>query len=290
VKGWYRKMNLKSGAIQQFDGFSQFSSLKEFNHHMENWLLEYKHEFSKGERLGLKRLIRFCAKIPGVCNAKIGTLLKAIHEEYPEHGISRSTFKRMVLKAKEFGILTIHETERKNGSQSSNLYVFNRFSPNEPPKPEKLDHPKTVNLSKTINQNINKRQETDPALSCTPAKSQENTHTLDSASIKGLENPIELDDTFTNDRVPKDFVQLARNFFPEARTIEAYWRMTKIAAYRNNREKETGQVLSLSIQSFKQLINKLKSKKVDNPIAYYYGILNKKLNELYFEELFEMGF
>lgn len=257
---------------------------------MENWLLEYKHEFSKGERLGLKRLVRFSAKIPGVCNAKIGTLLKAIHEEYHEHGISRSTFKRMVLKAKEFGILTIHETERKNGSQSSNLYVFNRFSQNEPPKPEKLDHPKTINLFKTINQNINKRQEIDPALSCAPAKSQENTHILDAASIKRLENPIELDDTFTNDRVPKDFVQLARNFFPEARTIEAYWRMTKIAAYRNNREKETGLVLSLSIQSFKQLINKLKSKKVDNPIAYYYGILNKKLNELYFEELFEMGF
>ncbi len=182
-------MNLKSGAIQQFDGFSQFSSLKEFNHHMENWLLEYKHEFSKGERLGLKRLVRFSAKIPGVCNAKIGTLLKAIHEEYHEHGISRSTFKRMVLKAKEFGILTIHETERKNGSQSSNLYVFNRFSQNEPPKPEEMDHPKTINLSKTINQNINKRQETKRAFISAPAKSQESTHTLDAASIKKAGKP-----------------------------------------------------------------------------------------------------
>ena len=50
-----------------------------------------------------------------------------IHEEYHDHGISRATFKRMLGKAKRLGILTIYETERGNGSQESNLYVFNRF-------------------------------------------------------------------------------------------------------------------------------------------------------------------
>ncbi|MGG1397308.1 hypothetical protein ABE288_05680 [Bacillus salipaludis] len=127
-------MNLKSGQIQRFAEYSQFENLKEFNNHMEMWLVEHKQEFTKGELVGLKRLVRFSAKIPGVCNAKIGTMLKAIHEEYHDHGISRSTFKRMIQKTSKLGILTVYETERKNGSQSSNLYIFNRFPQNEPPK------------------------------------------------------------------------------------------------------------------------------------------------------------
>ena len=67
-------------------------------------MLDYKKEFTKGELVGLKRLVRFSAKIPGVCYARIGTVLKAIHEEYHDHGISRSTFKRMIGKAKALGI------------------------------------------------------------------------------------------------------------------------------------------------------------------------------------------
>ncbi|WP_026565782.1 hypothetical protein [Bacillus sp. UNC41MFS5] len=93
---------LKSGNIEGFEQFSQFSSLKEMNTHIEIWLAVHKHDFSKGELVGLKRLVRFSAKIPGVCNAKIGTVLKAIHEEYKLNGISRSTFKRMILKAKAY--------------------------------------------------------------------------------------------------------------------------------------------------------------------------------------------
>ncbi|TDL63963.1 hypothetical protein E2R56_26285 [Rhodococcus qingshengii] len=115
-----------------------------------------KHEFSKGELLGLKRLVRFSAKDPGVCNAKIGTLLKTINEDYSGNGISRSTFKRMIIKAKDLGILTTYETARKNGSQSSNLYSFIRFPQSEPPKAKKLDQPKETNtLLKTNNQENN---------------------------------------------------------------------------------------------------------------------------------------
>lgn len=257
-------MNLKSGQIERFEEFSQFTSLQEFNHHIEMWMSANKHEFSKGELVGLKRLVRFSAKIPGVCNAKIGTVLKAINKDYNDNGISRSTFKRMIQKAIALGIMTVHKMERKNGSQSSNLYVFNRFPTNEPPKEEILNHHnETNNLSKTNNQKINKR----------------------------TEEPSELDFTFVSDRVPQPFIHLVKYFFPEANTIEEYWKMTQIAAYRNNREKETEQVLTTALRSFKQLISKLKSTKaIKKPIAYFYGILEKKFEELYFEELFEIGF
>ena len=70
-------------------------------------------------------------------------------------------------------------------------------------------HNKTINLSKTKNQENNKRNE----------------------------EAIELDHTYTSDHVPQPFVQLVKTFIPTAKSIEEYWRMTVIAAYRNNREK-----------------------------------------------------
>ncbi|GAM12858.1 hypothetical protein [Mesobacillus selenatarsenatis] len=97
-------MTIKSAVIESFAEYSQFGSLKEFNNHFEMWMTDKKRFFSKGELIGLKRLARFAAKVPRVANAKIGTVLKAIYEEYGEMGISRSTFKRMILNASETGI------------------------------------------------------------------------------------------------------------------------------------------------------------------------------------------
>ncbi|MCM3667328.1 hypothetical protein M3204_23420 [Mesobacillus subterraneus] len=57
----------------------------------------------------------------------------------------------------------------------------------------------------------------------------------------------------------------------------------------NYYEKETDLLLSLSLDTFRQLVRKLKSKvEVKHPIAYFTGNLNKKFQERYFEELYEM--
>lgn len=275
-------MNLKSGHIQCYESYSQFTSLKEFNTHMEQWLLDYKQEFTKGERVGLKRLVRFAAKIPGVCHAKIGTILKVINEEYKDNGISRSTFKRMVSKAKKIGLLSVYETERKNGSQSSNLYVFNRFPKNELPETEKLNHlNKTNNLPETNQKEIKKRNNHTP-------------HDKQSANINS-DNPTEyckpslsqefvLDYTYVHGRIPQEFVQFVKCFFTDAKTIEEYWRMTRIAAFKFDLQHEHEIILDIAIKSFKQLIGKLKStSKIKKPIPYYYGILMNKLMDVYEE-------
>ena len=229
---------------------------------MELWLLDHKKDFSKGELIGLKRLVRFSAKIPGVCNAKIGTILKAINQECKENILSRSTFKRMILKGKNMGVFTVYETERKNGSQSSNLYVFNRFPSNEPPKQESMNCPKeTSNLLKTEkDQKIKKR----------------------------IEEPIRLDHTYVSNRIPQPFVEIVKCFFPDAKVIEEYWRMAHIIAYGYELHQETDLIVNLAIQSFKQLIRKLKlTNAVKNPIAYFNGILKEKLFEYYEEKLNE---
>jgi len=256
-------MNLKSGSIEGFEQFSQFDSLKEFNHHIEMWLVEHKTDFSKGELVSLKRLVRFAAKIPGVCNAKIGTVLKAIHDEYRDNGISRSTFKRMISKAKALGIFAVYETERKNGSQSSNLYVFNRFPACEPPKRETLNPlNETTNLLKTEkDQKIKKRKE----------------------------EASELDHTFVSNRVPQNFAQYIKFFFDDAKLIEDYWRMVHILAFDYKLHNETDVIVEIAIDAFRQLIRKLKfTNVVRKPIAYYYGILKEKFYRYYDERLNEM--
>jgi hypothetical protein len=275
-------MSIKNGKIDSFEEYSQFNDLKDFNNHVEMWMADKKKFFTKGELIGLKRLARFAAKVPGVANAKIGTVLKAIYEEYGEIGmISRSTFKRMIIKASKIGIFTVYETERKNGSQSSNLYVFNRFPSNELPIEEKLSQPNKTIIPFETNINKNNKRET---------ASVENEPVEESAATIRIQSGGPEDHHFVSDRVPAEFISLVKYFFPKAKAIEEFWRMSMISAYRNNYENEKETLLTVSLDSFKQLVRKLKtSKTVKNPIAYYTGILNKKFQEIYFSELFEMG-
>src|SRR4051812_43574603 len=91
----------------------------------------------------------------------------------------------------------------------------------------KVNHPKeTNNLLKTNNQKTTKRNEA----------------------------PIELDHTFVSEKVPQAFVQLVKYFFSDIKTIEEYWHMVQIAAFRFECRHHTDDVLSIAIQSFKQLI------------------------------------
>jgi hypothetical protein len=121
-------MNMKSGAWEEFKAFSQFQSNEEFRHHMAKWMLDGVNRFTKGEWVGFHLLAGFSEKIPGICHLPIAEMVGAIQESDPDHKISRDTFKRMIKKAKVHGILKVYETVRENGSQASNLYVFQTFS------------------------------------------------------------------------------------------------------------------------------------------------------------------
>ena len=114
-----------SGRIENFKEYSQFDSLKAFNTTIEMFLADHKKAFTKGELVAFKRLVRYSAKYFGVANAKIGTLLKTINEKLNGFGISRSTFERMLRKAKDFGILTVKNTVKRKGGKGHNVFVFN---------------------------------------------------------------------------------------------------------------------------------------------------------------------
>lgn len=261
----------KSGNINNFKHLSQFSDIKDFNNHFEQWMLDVKKEFTKSELVALKRLVRFSAKVFGVCNAKIGTLTKATHE-LDGAGISRSTFKRMVTKAKQFGLLTVHESERKNGSKSSNIYVFNSYSTGyEPSEVDKLDHPQTDNLSNTINHIKDIR---------TDVAEIEQVSNVKGSQQSANEN---LGASFVGEHVPSDFTKFVKCFFDDAKTIEEYWKIVQISA---SKHKVTSDVLETGIQAFKMLIRKMKLGRVCNPFGFYWGILNKKLRTVSLMEAF----
>ena len=263
---------MKSGNIEQFKHLSQFRDLKDFNNNIEQWMIDIKSKFTKSELIALKRLIRFSAKIAGVCNAKIQTLVSACHEAGQE--ISRSTFERMLRKAKRFGLVQVINTFKESGKQSHNVYVFQRYqivsdSPTiEVPTHEAIDVPnnEASNLNFKTSNLINKRND----------NVSDNKYLVD-----------KLDGSFTSSRVPVEFRDLVRCFYNDFKVIEELWKVIHIQTYYLSYYTQQDR-LELAIDSFKQLVRNIKrGRKVRNIYAYYWGIVNKKLDEEYMRVISE---
>ncbi|MBE2919739.1 hypothetical protein HPK02_13140 [Anoxybacillus flavithermus] len=264
---------MKAGNIEQFKHLSQFRDLKDFNNNIEAFLAEHKKDFTKSELICFKALLRYCAKIAGVSNVSINKLLQSISERFGE--VSESTFHRMKRKAIKLGILTVYTTYRKNNSQSSNVWVFNRFlnsqtidTPISDAKQEKvaknqkniveqLTPHETNNLSKT-NNHINKRNEN------------------------------VLDASYTSNRVPVEFRDLVKYFFDDAKTIEELWKVIQIQTYYLSYYSQKDR-LELAIDSFKQMVRNIKfGRKIRNIFGYYWGIVGAILDREYENTLHEM--
>ncbi|WP_077619754.1 hypothetical protein [Bacillus sinesaloumensis] len=108
-------------------GYSQFYDFEEFRLNIEVWFIDHQKEFTQGELYGLNQLIQLSSDIPGICHVAIKSVVCCQDEGLSEHIISRSTFKRMIWKCIEIGMLRVYETVNKQGAQCGNLYVFNRY-------------------------------------------------------------------------------------------------------------------------------------------------------------------
>jgi hypothetical protein len=263
-----KKAMLVAGRIENFKDYSKFSSLKEFNNNIEMFLAEHKKDFTKGELVAFKRLVRFSAKYVGVANAKIGTLVKAINEKLNGFGISRSTFERMLRKAKDLGILSIKNTAKSKGGKGHNVYIFNTI---DVLKKEKLTycekHDKPCD-SKTERSNF--EQETIILLETSKNK-----------KINKRKN-VHLDSTFTASYVPKEFVQAVRPFFDHAAMIEDFWKSVFLdtRSISNIVDQET--ITYTAIDAFKQSIRGYKRGKIKtNLVRYFTGTFKKLMDQTY---------
>jgi hypothetical protein len=258
---------LLQGSLEQFQSYSNFNSLKDFNNNMEQWLYYIKKEklLTPAQVIAIKALSKWCAKLPGLSNARICKIVASTWKD-DNIGISRSTFKRAISTCIEIGLLVVHNLSRKNGSQSSNLYVFKPFpkivdkveihEQIEPPK--QLNHQQCYesNTSKQLNYN-NRKDKPKPDLSA----------------------------DFTSDSVPKPFKDLAASFFNSAKRIEGLWIRVNIVAWKYLCE-ESQDKLDTAIASLQQAVRSQKLGKVKTTFErYFYGVLERKFNELFLADL-----
>ncbi|OAO80934.1 hypothetical protein [Anoxybacillus flavithermus] len=268
---------MRSGNIEQFKHLSQFRDIRDFNNNIEAFLAEHKKDFTKSELICFKALLRYCAKIAGVSNVSINKLLQSISERFGE--VSESTFHRMKRKAIKLGILTVYTTHRKNGSQSSNVWVFNRFL-----NSQTIDTP----ISDVKQEKVAKNQE-NIVEQLTPHKTnnllETNNHINKRNENVQKEN---LDGSYTSKRVPAEFRDFVKYFFNDAKTIEEFWKVIQIQTYYYTYMSVDDKV-SLAIDAMKQLIRNVKfGRKVRNVFGYYYAIVEAILDREYENTLHEM--
>jgi hypothetical protein len=261
--------NMLSGRIEDFKNFSQFSSIKEFNNTIEMFLAEHKKDFTIGELIAFKRLVRFSAKYVGVANAKIGTLLKINHVKMNGFGISRSTFERMLRKAKKLGILTVKNTVKSKGGKGHNVYIFNTI---DGLKEEKL----------TDCKNQEKPYESKPRR---PKLERETSILFKTSNNKDLNKRKEdhLDATFTASYIPKEFVQAVRPFFDQASTIEEFWKSVFLDTRKITHIVDQETITYTAINAFKQSIRAYKKGKIRTTlIAFFTGTFKNLMDQAYF--------
>lgn len=264
---------MKAASITEFKHLSNFRDIKDFNNNIEQWLVDIKKEFTKGELVALKRLIRYACKFAGISNAKIQTIISATHER--RIGISRSTFERMLRKAKKLGLIVVYNTKRGN-FQGHNVYVFQCYQSkidiqqqNDVVKKTKIDAPnKTNNPSETNNRNINKRNK-----GVVINNQKENVNNV---------KHTELNAEFVSERVPSEFTNLVKCFFDKAEVIEELYKMYAISVNKLKSVYQDSELLHEGLEAFKQTIRGMKLGRVRNIYAYYYGTLQKKLDSLYY--------
>ncbi|MGG4000728.1 hypothetical protein [Anoxybacillus kestanbolensis] len=271
---------MRSGNIEQFKHLSNFRDLKDLNNNMEAFLAEHKKDFTKSELICFKALLRYSVKVVGVSNISISKLLQSISERFGE--VSESTFHRMKRKAIKLGILTVYTTHRKNGSQSSNVWVFNRFL-----NSQTIDTP----ISDVKQEKVAKNQE-NIVEQLTPQETsnllETNNHNNINKRNENVQKDDKLDASYTSNRVPTEFRDFVKCFFDDYKTIEELWKVISIQTYYHTYYSLDDRI-SLGIEAMKQLIRNIKQgRKVRNIFGYYYAIVGALLDREYESILIEM--
>ncbi|ARK29841.1 hypothetical protein [Halalkalibacter krulwichiae] len=257
---------MKSGRIEQFSHLSEFRTVKEFNQSIAVTLDIHGHHFTKGELIAFTHLTRFSVKVIGVCNARICKLVQAC--QTTKGGISRSTFERMLRKARNLGILSNHRTKREKGGYSHSVYVFHHFD--------------TSNTQQLKQQHMDEKPDHTWAK---PRKFQAETNYIKTKTLHNKDlrkRPLkelslnELDSSFTPTYIPKKFVKAVKPFFNRTTEICKLWNQTQIA-YRCARFPSQTPITSLHdviVKALKVTVYQYKKCKIKTSFhQYYYGTL-----------------
>lgn len=258
--------------IKKFKDLSQFDSIKDFNNNIEMFLAVHKKDFTAGEMIAFKRLVRLAASVKGVATASIRYILKKIEEKSNGYGISEATFHRMKRKAIKFGILTVQATGRKNGSQSSNLWIFNRF--------------------------VSENNTND-----TPVKRQENQKKHDNQAVEHEKSTFETNDTpiktdihfktnkrFINNTYSKPyvkFIEMVSNFVQDMKLTSKLYGIYLAQISYIKEHYNPNELLEIGIQAIKITFQATKKIKIHSITGFYHVTLDRLLDGLYEHAILE---
>ncbi|MGE7216611.1 hypothetical protein ACQKJC_08935 [Priestia koreensis] len=266
---------MKQGKIEQFQHLSNFSSLKDFNNHIEMIMCDYKNQFTRSEIIAFKALKRYAVKVLGVSFACVKTLVEA--SELQGKRISETTFHRMRRKAVKLGIIQVISTRQSYGKhknkQGANIWVFLRYE--------------DVRLHNSQNGTLMSKEETEEILlnqHSIQDESEKMTLPKENKIYKTNKSNLDIrreDNVIKN--VPEIFQTLAKCYYSAKEVLEL-WKCvqhsTKYLTYYTQQDTER-----LAIRAFKQMICNIKlGYRVKKSIfAYYHGILNGLLDREYEE-------
>lgn len=275
-------------ATEDFEHLSQFRDKQDFNNNVEQWLADHKDEFSRGELIAFKRLVRYACKTPGIATASVNKILKAINDMANGYGVSESTFHRMKRKAIGLGTLKVETKERPNGSQSSNVWQFNRYHVAEidavcntidTPKESPAQGEITAEVMADKGEEVYTENER-----LTPLETSTNFKTSNTSTTR---RAPALNYTFVYDEQLNKFIDVAGQFYHDYPTVKELVKATKQASRKYNHYVEFVDVdiESMAIESFKRTVDVEKDKRSSRkPIRNVIGLYVKILREIIMAE------
>ncbi|WP_026677229.1 helix-turn-helix domain-containing protein [Fictibacillus gelatini] len=238
-------------AYEEYREHQSFESIAELNEAVRQHLYYNAQQLNKTAVTVLKTISRYSCVVIGVSWLKAATLAKLIDK-------SEKTVRRALKTLEEIGAIKRIPTIRERGGRGYDICVI-----------QACDQAKVS--SRPVSE------------SPSESKAEKDTDCKETLIHK---TKITLDSSFTSDRVPNAFTHLVSTFWDNAKTIEEYWRMAKICAHKAFDDQT---VLDVAINAFKQMIRTYKTGRVRNPFAYFYGVMDRKLDDKYYEEIESLG-
>lgn len=257
--------------------FESIQQLNETVRHYRNLLIKSHLKNKRSLMILLDYLKKYSCKYPGVSfkgKRKIGE----------DMNLCRKTITRLTKKLCELGFIKEYNSKRIVGKhlQASNIIVIQRCT-DLAIVPQENIQPKgeTIDVSR-------EKQVADNNLS-QPKEYPYKKHIINN---KRTYEPSynQLDYKFVSDRVPKEFVEQVCGFayFSTAARIEELYKCVYLSAKKFKISIE--EAIPVAIESYRQLIRKMKKGNVGNPFGFFTGILKKKLKTYYVRSLFDEVF
>lgn len=247
-----------------YNNLISFNTIDELNETVRYYKEHFKTNLSKSAIRVLDQLQRYSCKYLGVSFRSKGNIAKTLN-------ISRRTVIRACQLLERLGIIKQYEMKRKSDmQQTSSAIVIQSITT------------KMEGSANTVTQDSPKMSHEDKPILKQNIKDI-NTRTNDVAKTVRCRT---YQPSFIPDWVTKSYPELIKYalYFYQPEQVTEFARVVLIQSKKYSIDSKS--VSEVSVDAFKQLICKVKTKSIKNPFAYYTSILKRKLKGLMVRSMF----